>query len=114
MDPNLRAARFAVSIGAVVLLSAASANAQVVRGNDTGGIIPWSCESEAAAPDLAAAHCARFAKYPRITSVHRQYGDYIGFNCLWNPRLAPLALPPVRTRSVCSSEARSLAVKALY
>jgi hypothetical protein len=115
MDRNLRAVRFAVSIGAALLFSAASANAQAfVRGNDTGGIIPWSCDTEAAAPDLTAAHCARFSKYPRITSVHRQYGDYIGFNCLWNPRIAPLALPAVRTRSVCSSEARSPAVRALY
>jgi hypothetical protein len=115
MDPNLRAVRFAMSVGAMLLFTAASANAQAyVRGNDTGGIIPWSCEAEAAAPDLAAAYCARFAKYPRITSVHRQYGDYIGFNCLWNSAIARVALPAVRTRSACPDEARSVRVKALY
>jgi hypothetical protein len=115
----MRAMRFAAAAGAALLFSAASAQAQVyVRGNDTGGIIPWSCDAEAAAPDLAAAHCARFAKYPRITSVHRQYGDYIAFNCLWNPYMAPFALPAVRTRAVCYSEVRpvrrSVRVKALY
>jgi hypothetical protein len=110
--------RFAGVIGAALLVSAASANAQIYHGNDTGGIIPWSCETEAAAPDLAAAHCARFAKYPRITSVHRQYGDYIAFNCLWNPYAAPLALPAVRTRAACYREMqttrRSPVVRALY
>jgi hypothetical protein len=82
---------------------AASANAQsaVYEGNDTGGIIPWSCENEAMALHIAAAYCARWDKYPRITSVHRQYGDYIGFNCLWSPYAAPYGLPPVPTRSAC-------------
>lgn len=79
-------------------LSAASASAQVTRGNDTGGIIPWSCENEEAAPDITAEFCARWDKYPRITGVHRLYGDYISFNCLWNPKQAHWILPPVHTR----------------
>ncbi len=72
------------------MLAGASAQAQVYDGNDTGGIISWSCENEAMAPQIAAAYCARWDKYPRITSVHRQYGDYIAFNCLWSPYAAPL------------------------
>ena len=83
------------------LFVATGAQAQVYRGNDTGGIIPWSCETEAYAHEIAGAFCARWNKYHRITSVHRQYGDYIGFNCLWSPYANPYALPAVRTRDVC-------------
>ena len=43
--------------------------AVVYRGNDTGGIIPWSCENEAAAQEFAGAFCARYGKFHRITSV---------------------------------------------
>ena len=64
----------------VVMLSASTAMAQwwpwqwqwpsrLMRGNDTGGIISWSCENEAAAQDMAANHCARYGKFHRITSV---------------------------------------------
>src|SRR5262245_7873097 len=90
-----------VVIGLFLGAPVASAQDTYVKGNDTGGIISWSCEAEAAAPAIAAEHCARWDKYPRITSVHRQYGDYISFNCLWNPRMARYALPAVRTRAVC-------------
>jgi hypothetical protein len=85
-----------------VLLWATSAQAQIYHGNDTGGIISWSCENEAMAPQLAAEYCARWDKYPRITSVHRQYGDFIAFSCLWSPHINPYALPAVRTRSSCA------------
>ena len=84
-----------------VLLVGTSAQAQVYRGNDTGGIISWSCENEADAKAIAADHCARWDKYARITSVHRQYGDFIAFACLWSPHVNPYALPAVRTRSYC-------------
>jgi hypothetical protein len=33
--------------------------------------------------------------------VHRQYGDFIAFSCLWSPYVNPYALPAVRTRSTC-------------
>jgi hypothetical protein len=85
----------------------AGAHAQVYRGNDTGGIIPWSCENEADARAIAAAHCARYDKYARITSVKRQYGDYIGFNCLWRRGIAPYQIPAVGTRRACYSHARA-------
>jgi hypothetical protein len=88
-------------------LSAPVAHAQAVaRGNDTGGIISWSCENEAAAPAIAAAYCAGWGKYPRISSVRRQYGDYIAFHCLWTPYQARWALPAVPTRSACVAVAK--------
>jgi hypothetical protein len=84
-----------------ILLAAVPARAQVYEGNDTGGIIPWSCENEALAQETAAAYCARWDKYHRITSVHRQYGNYIGFNCLWSPHVNRFAMPAVATRATC-------------
>ena len=72
-----------------------------IKGNDTGGIIPWSCENEAMAQQIAGAYCARWDKYHRITSVHRQYGDFIAFSCLWSPYINPYALPAVPTRYSC-------------
>jgi hypothetical protein len=98
----MRARLLSRLIGVCVLFASASAGAQVYEGNDTGGIIPWSCENEAVAPQVAAAYCARWDKYPRITSVHRQYGDYIAFSCLWSPYVNRYALPAVRTRSTCA------------
>ena len=97
----MRVALLLGTVGVGVVLAGASAQAQIYHGNDTGGIIPWSCENEAMAPQIAAAYCARWDKYPRITSVHRQYGDYIAFNCLWSPYAAPYGLPAVRTRTTC-------------
>lgn len=55
------------------------------KGNDIGGIIPWSPEAERAALDIAQDNCGRFNKFAVITSVHRVYGDYISYDCLWNP-----------------------------
>jgi hypothetical protein len=104
-----------VVIGLIVGVVAAEADDTYVKGNDTGGIISWSCEAEAAARAIAADHCARWDKFPRITSVHRQYGDYIAFQCLWNPRMARYAIPAVHTRSVCHGRERyaPIVVKAL-
>jgi hypothetical protein len=70
-----------------------------IKGNDTGGIIAWSPDTEYQARELAAAFCQSYGKYPRITGVHRQYGDYISFNCLWDPAVARYALPEVRLRA---------------
>ena len=83
------------------------------KGNDTGGIIPWSCENEAMAQQIAGAYCARWDKYHRITSVHRQYGDFIAFNCLWSPHVNPYALPAVATRSTCAYPRLGPVVRAL-
>jgi hypothetical protein len=64
-----------------------------VTGNDTGGIIPWSPETEINALVMAQNHCGRFNMYAVITSVHREYGDYVAFTCQWNepPRHRPIS-----------------------
>ena len=112
----MRMARWLTLIGIAVVVTTAGAHAQsYVKGNDTGGIITWSCESEAAAAEIAAAHCAGYGKYPRITSVHRQYGDMIGFNCLWSPHIAHFAIPAVRTRrSACAAVTHGPALRVKY
>ncbi len=106
-------ARFLGAIGIAMLLPLAGAQAQFWRpspaalvwhGNDTGGIIPWSCENEAWSPQAAAAYCARFNKYGRITGVNRQYGNYISFNCLWSPDADRYSRPAVATRNACAAE----------
>jgi hypothetical protein len=58
-----------------------------ITGNDTGGIIPYSPGVEAAYRGLAAAHCARWHRLSHITSIHRQYGDYISFVCIDRPHV---------------------------
>jgi hypothetical protein len=70
------------------------------RGNDTGGIITWSPEIELVYPEMAADYCARWNKQAIITSVNRNYGDYIGFRCEfprgYDPRngmIPPLFVP---------------------
>jgi hypothetical protein len=54
------------------------------KGNDTGGIIPWSPENEQNSFDIASAQCERWNKHPVATSIHRQPGDYISYKCVWN------------------------------
>jgi hypothetical protein len=69
---------------AALLLLGDPARAQMLIGligNDTGGIIPWSPYTQRFARAIAGGHCAQYFKYARITSVHRRYGDYIGFVC---------------------------------
>ena len=88
------------------MLGSAPAKADWVppfKGNDTGGIIPWSCEAELVAQDVAGNYCKYYGKYARITSVHRQFGDYIAFSCLWTPYTAPYQIPAVPTRAACSA-----------
>ena len=97
----LRAALLSV-VGILMLGAAARAEITIYRANDTGGIIPWSCENEAVAQRVAAVYCARWDKYHRITSVHRQYGDFIAFACLWAPHVNRYAIPAVATRSTCA------------
>jgi hypothetical protein len=67
-----------------------------LTGNDTGGIIQWTPDIEPFYRDIAAAHCARWNRLAGITSVHRTYGDYIGFQCIYDRRidLRKTALPP--------------------
>src|SRR5947209_3632023 len=90
------------SLIAVLLLApAAHAQPSIYLGNNTAAIIPWSGRNEPMRQQPPAAYCARGASYHRITSVHRQYGDFIAFSCLWSPYINPYALPAVPTRYSC-------------
>lgn len=60
-----------------------------IAANDTGGIIPWTPDSQRAAFAIASEQCAHYNKYARITSVHAAPGDYIGFRCVWSPHVRP-------------------------
>ena len=98
----MKAALVASLVGGSLLVSAAGADEYgYVKGNDTGGIIPWSCETEVVPQEMAGTHCGTYGKHARITSVSRQYGDYIAFSCLWTPYLAPYQVPAVSTRATC-------------
>lgn len=69
---------------AVVFLLAGLTSAQAqlyIVGNDIGGMISWTPENERVAFAVTGAHCAAWGKEARITSVYRQYGHYIGFEC---------------------------------
>jgi hypothetical protein len=91
----MRAASFLCAIGITMLLPVCGAQAQIYSGNDTGGIIPWSCQIEPVAGRIAAGFCARYNKYARITGVQRHLGDYISFECLWSPHVGTYARPAV-------------------
>ena len=55
------------------------------KGNDTGGIIPWSPENERDSFAIASRKCAWWNKYPAATSISRMPGDYISYKCVWDP-----------------------------
>jgi hypothetical protein len=81
---------FAAVAAILLLASPARAGWAGLVGNDTGGIIPWSPGIAPLAMTIAADHCARYHKLARITSVHAQYGDYIGFRCLFPRHYDPV------------------------
>src|SRR5690242_6943190 len=56
-----------------------------VTGNDTGGIFPYSPDVEPIYHQIAGDHCARWGRFAKITSVHRVYGEYVGFVCYDRP-----------------------------
>jgi hypothetical protein len=56
-----------------------------VTGNDTGGIFPYSPDVEPIYHQIAGDYCARWGRFGKITSIHRVYGEYIGFVCYDRP-----------------------------
>jgi hypothetical protein len=70
---------------AVLGLTLASCGVHGPTGNYSGGIIPWSPVAERGALDIAQSNCGRFNEYAVITSIHREYGDYITYECQWEP-----------------------------
>jgi hypothetical protein len=116
----MRATILLGAIGIAILLPLTGAQAQFWRagpealvwhGNDTGGIIPWSCENEAMSPQATARYCARYNKYARITGVSREYGAYISFNCLWSPYVDRYSRPAVATRAACIGQPQHIWAK---
>jgi hypothetical protein len=77
--------RQAVLMAVLGLALASCAGVYGPKGNDVGGIIPWSPEAEQMAYDTAQSNCSLFNKYAAITSIHRVYGDYISYECRWDP-----------------------------
>ena len=77
---------------AMPLTLAACAGVRPFEGNDTGGIIAWTPETQQAQHDIASEHCERYRKIHKITSIHARYGDYIAFGCYW-----PRDVDPNRT-----------------
>ena len=76
----------AVSLGAGSAVWANFAGPNIgITGNDTGGIFPYSPAVEKTYRGIAAAHCARWHRLSYVTSVHRQYGDYVSFVCIDKP-----------------------------
>jgi hypothetical protein len=67
-----------------------------VTGNDTGGIIQWTPAIAYSYKAIAVAHCARWRRYAGISSVRHVYGNYIGFQCVYDRRYDPRKgwLPP--------------------
>ena len=67
-----------------LLTAVTGAQAQLyIVGNDIGGMISWTPESERVAFAVSGGHCAAYGKQARITSIYRQYGHYIGFECVF-------------------------------
>jgi hypothetical protein len=56
-----------------------------ITGNDTGGIFPYSPAVADIYQQIAEDHCARFGRLAKVTSIHRQYGDYVSFVCYDHP-----------------------------
>ncbi len=86
--------RWMIAVAAVALTPLAACAGLMgpgpgLTGNDTGGIIQWTPETDLNYRDIAAAHCARWNRLAGITSVHRAYGDYIAFQCIYDRRFDP-------------------------
>jgi hypothetical protein len=83
-----KACRWLTLLAVLPLLSACGVYGP--KSNDTGGIIPWSPAAQREAHAIAQENCGAYGKYAVITSVHRKYGDYIGYDCGWRPRYTRL------------------------
>jgi hypothetical protein len=57
-----------------------------LTGNDIGGIIVYTPYLQVGDyQDMAARWCARWGRLSQLTSLHRIYGDYVGFVCMDRP-----------------------------
>ncbi len=79
----MKSKAFALLAVVAALTAACAGPGYGLTGNDVGGIIPWSPANQEIAVDMAEAHCAGYNKRARITSVYAEYGNYIGFACVF-------------------------------
>jgi hypothetical protein len=93
---------FAAASALSCLAAGAQAGIWGGHSNDTGGIIPWSPAIADVYRDIAAEKCSHWDKIAIITSVHRVYGDYVGFACIfprgYDPKKRSWGEPVVRVR----------------
>jgi hypothetical protein len=52
-----------------------------VTGNYTGGIFPYRPAVPGTYQEIAESFCARYGRLAKVTSIHRNYGDYVSFVC---------------------------------
>jgi hypothetical protein len=71
----------AVLLAALGLVLASCVGVYGPKGNDTGGIIPWTPMNEEMALEIANRDCNWWGKYAVITSMRRVPGDYIVYTC---------------------------------
>jgi hypothetical protein len=76
-----------IAVVASLVLTACAGPGPWITGNDTGGIFPYSPAVEHTYRQIAADYCARWGRLSHVTSVHRIYGDYVGFVCIDRPRV---------------------------
>jgi hypothetical protein len=94
---RVRVIAFAVAMLSLVAGTARGGNF-AVWGNDTGGIIPWSPAVDDVYREVTVEHCASYDKIAHITSVGRDYGEFIGFECLFDPKYDPIKGSAFRSR----------------
>jgi hypothetical protein len=76
-----------VLAGICGLLLASCAGIYGPKGNDTGGVIPWSVENEQHMMLIAQGNCSTYGKLAVVTTIHRVYGDFITYECRFGPPL---------------------------
>jgi hypothetical protein len=78
-------AGFGGSAAALALGAEFAGPGPAVTGNDTGGIFPYSPNVEPIYHQIAGDYCARWGRFAKVTSIHRVYGEYVGFVCYDRP-----------------------------
>ena len=86
---------FKAVLAAACGLALASCGIYGPKGNDTGGVIPWSVENESMMMLIAQENCGYYRKIAVIRNIHRVYGDFITYQCVFGPPLERrIARPP--------------------
>ena len=70
---------------ALGLMLASCAGVHGPKGNDTGGIIPWSPDNERMANDIAQGNCGFYNKHAVLRTINRVPGDFISYECRFDP-----------------------------